>query len=67
MRTGKTKEVKILQGNYGYGWEDICKYEKENYSESSDDLKAYRENAPECVYRIITRRVQRGIISKRKE
>lgn len=63
MRTGKTKEVKVLQGNYGCGWEDICQYDKENYSESRDDLKAYRENAPEYVYRIITRRVKREIVN----
>lgn len=59
MRIGKTKEVKVLQGNYGYGWEDICQYDKENYNESRSDLKAYRVNAPEYVYRVITRRVKR--------
>lgn len=59
MRIGKTKEVRVLQGNYGYGWDDLCQYDREEYSEARDDIKAYRENAPEYSYRIITRRVRR--------
>lgn len=26
-RIGKTKMVKVLQENYGYGWDDLCEYE----------------------------------------
>ena len=44
----------ILQGNYGYGWDD------EVYCEDSKDarfqLKTYRYNCPNACYRIIRRR-----------
>ncbi|MBO5017043.1 MAG: hypothetical protein J6C92_14725 [Bacteroidaceae bacterium] len=55
-RVGKTKLVYVLQGNYGYGWDDLCEYEKNQLSECKADLKAYRENQP-ANYRIIERRV----------
>ena len=49
----------VLQGNYGYGhgWEDLT--QSEDRSEVRADLRAYRENAPEYVYRIIQRREAR--------
>lgn len=55
-RVGKTKMVYVLQGNYGYGWDDLCEYDKDQYGECKADLKAYRENQP-ANYRIIERRV----------
>lgn len=44
----------IVQGNYGCGWEDVSA--SECYLEASDDLRAYRANAPEYSYRLIQRR-----------
>lgn len=58
-RIPKTKSVRVLQGNYGYGWDDLCEYPDDISSakERKDDLKAYRENEPGVPFRIITRRV----------
>lgn len=55
-RIGKTKEVKVLQGNWGYGWDDLGEYELTD-NKCKDDLKAYRENDPSATYRVIKRRV----------
>ena len=55
-RNPKTKEVKVLQGNYGYGWDDLCEYELDDPS-SRSDFKSYRENEPQYAHRIIYRRV----------
>jgi len=52
----KTKEVAVLQGNYGYGWDDLVTYEKDEMSELKSDLKSYQENQP-ANYRVIHRRV----------
>lgn len=51
----KTIEVKVLQGNYGYGWDDLVEYD--NYKDAKTDYKAYRENERNASHRIITRRV----------
>jgi hypothetical protein len=56
-RIGRTKEVKVLQGNWGYGWDDLCEYDKYDNGECKNDLKAYRENDPSASYRVIFRRV----------
>jgi hypothetical protein len=54
MRVTKYRYLYVLQGNYGFGWEDICQSEKG--ADIRPDLKAYRENAPEYRYRIVHRR-----------
>ena len=56
--TSKFKTVSVLQGNYGYGWDDLCYYEDnaEGWKEQKDDIKTYRENEPEASFRIITRK-----------
>lgn len=53
----KTREIKVIQGNYGYGWDDLCEYEKNEYSQLRSDFKAYEENEA-YPHRIITRRIQ---------
>ena len=58
MRIAKTREVKILQGNYGYGWDDLCQYEKHDYGEIKSDLRVYRENERQYAHRVITRRIK---------
>jgi len=49
----KYSYLHILQGNYNYGWEDLCA--SESREEVRANLKDYRENAP-GAYRIIQRR-----------
>ena len=61
MKTNKYTYYRIIQGNYGYGWDD------EDFHECSSDffpvdwpafkenLKAYRENGG-GVYRVVKRR-----------
>ena len=46
----------VVQGNYGYGWDDLTM--TDDYAEARADYRAYRdnENAP---HRIIQRRVLR--------
>lgn len=55
----RTKEIKVLQGNYGYGWDDLISCDASDQEELKtlrEDLKAYRENEPQYNHRIITRR-----------
>ena len=53
MKTNKYIYLNVLQGNYGYGWDDLTA--SESYVEVKKDLKAYRENEG-GLYRIIKRR-----------
>lgn len=53
-RQRTTKDVYVIQGNYGQGWEDVVTYD--NRQEARDDLKSYKENEPEYSHRLITRR-----------
>ena len=55
-RQNKYSYVKVIQGNYGYGWEDVCEYDKQDYSLVKNDLKEYRLSNT-GVYRVIARRV----------
>ena len=53
---------KVLQGNYGYGWDDLCSYDTadaDEMKELRDDIKSYRENE-HIPLRVIRRRVIRG-------
>ncbi len=50
--------LSVLQGYYGYGWEDLCQYDHSEAGwrkELRDDLRAYRENEG-GLYRVIRRR-----------
>lgn len=68
-RIGKTKEVKVLQGNYGYGWDDLVEYDIADfngnllamYKEIKQDLKDYEENETNASHRVVTRRVAREL------
>lgn len=55
-RIGKTKMVKVLQGNYGYGWDDLCEYEM-NDPECKTDFWTYRREDKTGQFRVIQRRV----------
>lgn len=52
-----TKDVYVVQGNYGQGWEDV--YESEDRKDAKDRLKEYNENEKEYSHRLITRRVKK--------
>ena len=56
----KMKEVKVLQGYYGRGWDDLEEVDADDIQgvkELKDDLKAYDENERQYAHRIITRKV----------
>ena len=67
VRTSKTKEIKVLQGNYGYGWDDLVTYDKSEYSEIKKDYRDYKENEPQYRHRVVTRRVPIEESKKLKE
>ncbi len=49
----KTRDVFVIQGNYGQGWED--ENEETTREDARRSLREYRENGP-GQYRRITRR-----------
>ena len=51
----RTRKEYIVQGNYGYGWDDLTA--SDSYGEAKQDLKDYRENEKNATHRLITRRV----------
>ena len=55
-RIPKTKQVWVMQSNYGQGWED--ELHEDNLSEARQRIKEYRENAPQYSYRIKLKRVK---------
>ena len=55
-KQNKYSYIKVIQGNYGYGWEDVCEYDKQDYSLVKNDLKEYWLSNT-GVYRVIARRV----------
>ena len=42
MKQNKYRYLYVLQGHYGYGWEDLTA--SEDYKEIKQNLKDYREN-----------------------
>lgn len=56
MYIRKTKDEWELQGDYGYGWEYLSSYD--DHQEARTDLRAYRENEPDYLHRIMKRRVK---------
>lgn len=58
VRNAKFKTIKVLQGNYGYGWDDLYYFDDtpEGRKEQKDILKDYRENERGVPFRIITRK-----------
>ena len=55
-KQNKYRYVKLIQGNFGYGWEDISEYDKQDFSLVKNDLKEYRLSNTGS-YRVIDRRV----------
>ena len=58
-RNPKTVKELVLQGNYGYGWDDLTYYEDtpEGRAERKADYQTYKENEPGVAFRTIERRV----------
>lgn len=55
----KYSYVKILQSNFGYGWDDVQEFSKdEGIRERKALLRTYRENQPKALHRIIDRRIK---------
>lgn len=53
--TRKTTDEYTIQGDYGYGWEDLTASDSRKLAR--DDLKAYRANEPGNAFRMVTRRI----------
>jgi hypothetical protein len=56
--SNKFTYLHVLQGNYGYGWEDLTA--SESRAEVRRDLRDYRENEG-GLYRIIERREENHV------
>jgi hypothetical protein len=54
VKNNKWEYLYVLQGDYGYGWEDLTA--SDDRREIRNDLKDYRENE-RGHYRVISRRV----------
>ena len=55
MANPKTKEVFVVQGHYGYGWEDVT--EETTFFGGKNRLKEYNDNERNASHRMIRRRV----------
>lgn len=53
MKARKTKDFWVVQGNYGYGWEDLTA--EDTFKEIRARVKEYRENEPPGVSLRVTR------------
>lgn len=56
IKQTKYSYVKVIQGNFGYGWEDVSEYDKSEYPQVKHDLKEYRLSNI-GAYRVINRRI----------
>ncbi len=52
-RQRKTRDVFVIQGHYGCGWEDVC--EEDTRRLGREQLKCYNDNEPNA-HRLVTRR-----------
>lgn len=55
-KVNKYSYVKVIQGNFGYGWEDVSEYDKQDFSLVKNDLREYRLSNTGS-YRVIDRRI----------
>lgn len=55
MKTNKFSYLYVIQGNFGYGWEDMDEYNKTERKEAVRVLREYRMDGN--AYRLIERRV----------
>jgi len=58
MYIRKTVDEYEIQGHYApHGWETLTT--EDTRAAAREQVKTYRENAPDTIYRIIKRRVQK--------
>lgn len=50
MYIRKTRDEYNIQGDYGYGFEDVCC--EDTWREARERLREYRENEPGVAFRI---------------
>lgn len=53
-RKNKYIYLHVIQGNYGYGFEDVD--QSESYKDARTNFRLYRENEPQYSHRMIQRR-----------
>lgn len=53
-KRNKFTYLHVIQGNYGYGWEDVD--QDESFKLARENFKLYRENEPQYSHRMINRR-----------
>lgn len=60
MNTNKYNYLTVLQGNYGYGWDDLMSWDGKKddlvFRSSREHLHWYRQNEKQSSHRIIKRR-----------
>lgn len=60
-KQNKYSYLVVLQGNYGYGWDDLMTWDKNkdelSFRSSREHLKWYRQNEKQATHRIVHRRV----------
>lgn len=56
MYQRKTTDEIVIQGNYGYGWDDLTT--EVSMPEARKTLRVYQKNEQNAAHRIITRRVK---------
>lgn len=51
----KTRDEWVIEGNYGYGWDEVCA--EDSRREAVARLREYRENEPRYAHRVRLTRV----------
>jgi hypothetical protein len=52
----KTKDEYQVQGNYGYGYEEV--YSSDDKQDAKQRLKEYRDNEKGVSFKLVTKRVK---------
>jgi hypothetical protein len=62
-RVRKTKDIWVVQGNYGYGhgWEDVNA--EETWTDAKRSIREYRENEPGVSFRVRKKREKIGEVT----
>lgn len=59
-KVNKYRYLTVLQGDYGYGWDDLMEWDSKKddliFRSSHEHLKWYRDNEKHASHRIIKRR-----------
>ncbi len=46
----KTRDEWLIEGNYGYGWDEVCA--EATRREAIEQLRCYRANEPQYAHRL---------------